>query len=97
MIGAREIENRYMEETRILLGKKKPKEEEKNAAARFVGSVLRGHKRVKKWLGNYSRFLFRPGPYESVFHERVVKMYLVDVGAFYKQQVDWWKAKVGVG
>jgi hypothetical protein len=97
MIGAREIENRYMEETRILLGKKGPKEESRNAAARFVGSVLRGHKRVKKWLGNYSRFLFRPGPYESVFHERVVKMYLVDVGAFYKQQVDWWKAKVGVG
>ncbi len=97
MLGTRDVEDRYMEESRILLGKKPPKEEEKGAAARFVDSVRSGYRKTRKRLGKYSRFLFRPGPYESAFYERVVKMYLVEVGGFYLQQVDWWKKKMEVG
>jgi hypothetical protein len=97
MLGTKDIEERYMEESRILLGKKPPKEKEKGAATRFVDGVRSGYKRARKRLGKYSRYLFRPGPYESAFYERVVKMYLVEVGNFYLQQVDFWKKKMGVG
>lgn len=97
MIGVREIENRYLEESRILLGKKEKEEKAKGSAARFVDSVRDGYRKLRKRLGKYSRFIFRPGPYESVFYERVVKMYLTEVGGFYNQQVDFWKKKAGVG
>jgi hypothetical protein len=97
MIGVKEVENRYMEESRMLLGKKESPPKPKGSAARFVDSARSGYRRARKRLGRYSRFLFRPGPYESAFHERVVKMYLVEVGAFYRQQVEFWKKKAGVG
>ena len=99
MVGAKSIEDRYMEETRIMIGKPVKPEEGKNPAVRFVDWVRGGNKRARKWVKRHklSRFFLRPGPYESAFYERVVKMYLVEVGNFYGQQVDWWKKKFGVG
>ncbi len=97
MLGTKKIEDVYMEESRILLGKEPLKKKEKSSAARFVDGTNDRYRAVKKRLGKYSKYLFRPGPYESSFHERVVKMYMPEIGGFYGQQVDFWKKKAGVG
>lgn len=98
MLGVSRIENRLLEETKVLLGKKPKETEKKGSAARFVDSCKSGYKRAKnKLYSKFGRAFVRPGPYESSFHERVVKMYLVEVGGFYQQQVDFWKKRAGVG
>jgi hypothetical protein len=97
MIGAKSREREYMEESRMLLGKEAKAAKKMGSASRFVDGVRRNSRRVRRQLNRASGLFFRPGPYESVFYERVVKMYLVEVGAFYKQQVDFWKQKMGVG
>ena len=96
MIGTREAERSILDkEKAILLGEEK--EEKAGSAKRVVENVRGKHEWLRRKLGKYSSFFFRPGPYENAFYERVVKMYLVEVGGFYNQQVNFWKSKFGVG
>ncbi|RLI95929.1 MAG: hypothetical protein DRO99_05200 [Candidatus Aenigmatarchaeota archaeon] len=98
MIGSKEAETSILErEKEILLGEQKKPEKKASASARIVNNIKSKHRWLKIKLSPYSRYLFRPGPYESAFYERVVKMYLVEAGGLYKQQVDFWKRKAGVG
>ena len=74
-----------------------PAEDKRNAAKRLYDRVNNRYAGMKRRLGKFSKYFFRSGPYESSFYERVVKMYLVDVGGLYGQQVNFWKSKAGVG
>jgi len=102
MLGTRNVENDFLDRSKRLLKGQDWEKEEKtakaNAARRFTSRISRGYGRCRGWSSNnISRYFIRPGPYESVFYERVVKMYLVEVGGLYGQQVNFWKSKAGVG
>ncbi len=97
MLGTRTSESSILEREKKIMMDEKPEVRKKNSARSIVDSVKNKHSSLKRRLAPYSRFLFKPGPYESSFYERVVKMYLVEVGGFYGQQVDFWKKKAGVG
>ena len=44
----------------------------------------------------FSKYLFRPGPYESNFKERLTKVYMVGSGQQFGIFVNWIKGKMGV-
>lgn len=96
MLGTRSVEDSYLRQSKEMLLGRPPKEKGPNPAKRFMDGASDRYGRLKRRLGKYSNYFFRPGPYESAFYERVVKMYLVDVGGLYGQQVNFWKTRAGV-
>ncbi len=98
MLGTKSIEDRYLRESKnLLLGEPEKREVKGNPAKRFVTRIDNSYGALKRKVSPLSRYFFRPGPYESSFYERVVKLYLVEVGGLYGQQVNFWKARAGVG
>jgi hypothetical protein len=73
--------------------------EEKKEEERFAGlkdslySLNQRGRKLRKHLTRVAHIFIRPGPYESVFFERVSKMYFRATGQSYGQMVDWFKAQ----
>lgn len=85
------------------LGEKYVKEgaprEEKGAVKsmkNFVKRLSDFYEDMDERLGTIRKYLFRPGPYENVFDERVTKLYLVGMGGLWVQITGFWKSKFGV-
>lgn len=56
---------------------------------------FRAWMRPKAW--KFVHLFIKPGPYESVFYERVSKMYFRASGGDYKQIIDFFKEKMQIG
>ena len=54
-----------------------------------------GDRIASGWRG-VSKYVIRPGPYESRLKERVTKMYLIPMAAYFFGLVEYTKWKMGV-
>jgi len=102
MIGAQEMEDEILNDVRKEM-EDAGKEPEKDGISftRSMGNLVSRLERGYDWLVDqtkpYRKYLFRPGPYESNFAERVTKLYLVASGKNFQQVTDFWKSKFNVG
>jgi hypothetical protein len=86
----REAREEYEKRT----GKTKPVK--KSGVKDFVEGVRCVKRGVVGAVQPFSKYFFKQGPYESIFKERVTKIYLVGSGQKYGEFLNWIKGKMGV-
>ena len=94
IVGAKSIEEEIL---RKVEEKFENGDEEEGSWKRFRKRFrsFRAWMRPKAW--KFVHLFIKPGPYESVFYERVSKMYFRASGGDYKQVIDFFKEKMQIG
>lgn len=92
IIGVKEVE----EEIRREVEREFTGEEEKKKDRGFRESMGSAGDRIASGWRGVSKYVIRPGPYESRLKERVTKMYLIPMAAYFFGLVDYAKWKMGV-
>jgi len=93
IIGAKSIEEEIYQQVESRF-----KEEEKTSGWSGFKDSLSGLKmKLKPGVMSFVHLFVRPGPYESVFFERVAKMYFRSSGRDYKQITEYLKSKMQIG
>lgn len=83
IIGTEEIEKEEAKKIEALFEEKK--EEKKNE------TWEKTKKKLKIWGEKFAYFFIKPGPYETIFFERVSKAYSRGGGKYWKQMIDFLK------
>lgn len=95
LIGASHLEEKEKEDIEKMFEPNASKKEPGTVSSIF-SSAGSAKKSVVKTFKPFSKYFFRPGPYESNFRERVTKIYLVGAGGIYQSMVDYWKKGMDV-
>jgi len=94
LIGVTEREEVYLEEIEKEFEEEKPAKFERTR--KFVKKIKEIASAVNFGLDRFIHIFIRRGPYETVFFERVSKLFARKMGDYYKQQVGFLKEKMGV-
>lgn len=92
MVGDQEIEERERERIEREF---EPVKEKQLGIKNFVGRTRKVGNKLRLKLKPIVRLFIKPGPYEHNFAERITKIYLIGIAAYYGQTVDFLKKKIG--
>ncbi|MFQ5648167.1 MAG: hypothetical protein ACE5FW_02925 [Candidatus Aenigmatarchaeota archaeon] len=93
LIGATEREEEYLKMVEEEFKEEKPVRF--TGVRNFARRARNAGSRVRFGLDMFIHVFIRRGPYETVFFERVSKMFARGIGGYYKQQIDFIKEKMG--
>lgn len=95
IIGVKEVEEEIRREVEKEFAEG-VKEEKEGGVKRFREGMGSAGERVLGAWRRVSKYVIRPGPYENAFKERVTKMYLIPMAAYYFGLEEYLKWKMGV-
>lgn len=98
MIGAPSREEKTLEEVEKEFSElvNPPKPVRFTGLKAFTERMRGGHARGRTYGRKFFYIFVRRGPYETVFFDRITKMFARGMGGFYGQQLDFLKKKMGV-